>query len=446
MQIVLSILLAAIALLLPVSSLAAFSRSDAERKILESERIKELAQTVRLRSQAASDGQKQGIWQLDRVGRISTLNSSAAAEIKKVSDFAVTPATKPSIGIKVTGMADSPMSDKIKEAKFSWAYESLTPLLRRFAVAGGEGLALFRLYDDGWRLENVEVRYSDKPIDLSAAERSNVDRDISRAASEMKQIQDFARSSWTPTRIIREYDFPAASASAGRKYGPVKLIITDVDISYGGKRRWFGHMQDIGVSPRGQIYLNNRNLVGAFLHEHPRMNAQEVVSVLLPAVQAWRMKYEGKLPRDVNELYEARSQPPSQTAPAANSSSTLPSTNWANSKTDDDIAKDWGSFGISSSQIVGNWRSSAGFCLNVQDGGKPGHFVLNFSDCRSIDSRNSRNALARRSGELRQLATAGGNIVVHLDSSKSIRANFPFPLDGSGETFLEHFSKSSERP
>lgn len=55
---------------------------------------------------------------------------------------------------EVTGVSIS--ADGISaQATFSWAYQQLPDFASFIAAEGGKGVALFRLFDDGWRLERI---------------------------------------------------------------------------------------------------------------------------------------------------------------------------------------------------------------------------------------------------------------------------------------------------
>lgn len=285
------------------------ARSDAESMLTKSEQVSSLSKRIAVAPDAIDQGRSQGLWDVQRNGQV-LLRAKAAEEIASISGRYAVPKSSPSIKVEVTGIADSPASEKIKEVQFNWAYVSLTPVMRRFALEGGTGKALFREFDDGWRMEGVQTKLSDRPIELTAAEKSQIDQDVASERAQQQEIQNFVASSWTPSRKVREFSFsPAVDPARSAKYGAMKVVITDVDVSYGAESGlqtvWFGHVREIGVTQRGQVYLNNRNLVGGYIYEHPEMNSQEVAQVLQAAVNEWRLKYRDQLPSDVHDRYLA---------------------------------------------------------------------------------------------------------------------------------------------
>lgn len=302
-----------VAVVLSACGRAEFTRSEAESALTKNDQIAALSKRVYLMPNALDQGQTQGLWDRKRNGEVR-LRAKAAEEVSSVSGRYLTPKGAPSIKVTVTGIADAPSSNKVKEVQFVWAYESLTPIIRRLAIRGGQGKALFRQFDDGWRVEGVQTSLGDQAIELSAAEQSQIEQDIATERAQQQEIQNFVASSWTPSGVLRQFAFqPAVDAQRSARYGPMKIVITDVDVSYGAdpglQTVWFGHVKEIGVSQRGQIYLSNRNLVGGYIYEHPEMNPQEVVEVLTAAVNAWRLKYRDQLPADVYDRYLAAKRP-----------------------------------------------------------------------------------------------------------------------------------------
>jgi len=74
------------------------------------------------------------------------------------------------IQVKVTGIRNSMGSQAA--ADFTWEYAGLPSAVKRYAVKGGDGNAQLTLYDDGWRLTNIFARYLDKPVVLTAKEKT----------------------------------------------------------------------------------------------------------------------------------------------------------------------------------------------------------------------------------------------------------------------------------
>lgn len=285
------------------------SRSEAESAIAKNKQIDALSKQIFMFPDAIQNGQAQGLWERQPNGTF-LLRAHTAQEISSISKDRLVPVKPPRISVTVTGIADSPLSEKIKEVQFMWAYDALSPLVRRLAVKGGDGRASFREFDDGWRLDGVQTRIDERAIELSAAEQSSIDQDIVKEQTQQQEIEEFVASSWTPFKTVQEFTYPAATdLKRSASYPAMKIVITDVDVSYGYETQlqtvWFGHMREIGVTPRGQIYLNNRNLVGGYIPEHPEMSPEAVVESLRSAVNEWRLKYRDNLPADTFDRYLA---------------------------------------------------------------------------------------------------------------------------------------------
>lgn len=93
----------------------------------------------------------------------------------------------------VTGIANFPLGEGVKEAQFTWRYDPLPRVAARYAVVSGTGKALFRQFDDGWRLENLDLEEKKTTPNFSAAEQAEnqkmVDAELERRkmASQAKQ-------------------------------------------------------------------------------------------------------------------------------------------------------------------------------------------------------------------------------------------------------------------
>jgi hypothetical protein len=88
----------------------------------------------------------------------------------------------------------------------------------------------------------------------------------------------------------------------------LKIIITDVDISYGTtgamEKFWFGVVGDISIGLQGSIRLVHPR-AGHYIESHPGMNSQEVVAALRPAVDEWRRTYRDQLPPYARDMWLA---------------------------------------------------------------------------------------------------------------------------------------------
>lgn len=177
-------------LIITTSSMVAWgnpslSRSDAKKQINSNSKIIRYKLNVPLHSGAYKMGKEQGIWKYQN--RKTLLAKKAKSSIASVSRNTITLHNPAQINIEVTGIASVPMMANMKEAQFSWKYQKLPHLVRRFALEGGGGSAFFRLFDDGWRLENIKIKTSNIPIQLSPKEWQEAVKDAETEQVRKKQ-------------------------------------------------------------------------------------------------------------------------------------------------------------------------------------------------------------------------------------------------------------------
>jgi hypothetical protein len=64
--------------------------------------------------------------------------------------------------IEVTGITDAPIGTGTKVVQFKWEYVDVPDFVNRYTGTTGipheEGQALLKLYDDGWRVEEVHIQ------------------------------------------------------------------------------------------------------------------------------------------------------------------------------------------------------------------------------------------------------------------------------------------------
>jgi hypothetical protein len=56
---------------------------------------------------------------------------------------------------EITGIADPPIGQGMKEVTFTWSSRGIPGLLRPIVCVSGTGQAILRRYDDGWRVQEV---------------------------------------------------------------------------------------------------------------------------------------------------------------------------------------------------------------------------------------------------------------------------------------------------
>jgi hypothetical protein len=61
---------------------------------------------------------------------------------------------------EITGIAVLAGDTGLRVADFTWDYRDLPGVVLKYAATPTTGAAQFRLYDDGWRVEKVELHYA----------------------------------------------------------------------------------------------------------------------------------------------------------------------------------------------------------------------------------------------------------------------------------------------
>lgn len=183
-----SLIRSAIFLLMAFSLLgcgkAELSRSSAKDMIQGSQELKALSQNVRLNSAAAGKARTLDI--LSPNGALTPNGSKLFSKFNYGEATLVQPVSPPNVDI--TGMASVPMAEDMKEVQFDLAVQ-LPPAIKRFAVSGGKGVAHFRRYDDGWRLEGVKISLSSEPYPLTTQEVNDEQAEASAVASARAKLK-----------------------------------------------------------------------------------------------------------------------------------------------------------------------------------------------------------------------------------------------------------------
>ncbi len=256
-------------LLLPISAIAIsscdqnqLSRSKAEQMIKGSPQARSFQTSIPFHRGGFQQGQDQGIWRVEDKAVI--LAEKATASIAGVSGdqylyftqtaaASITPKEPATISISVTGITDSPGAKNVKFAQFTWQYEALPSLVKRFAVKGGNGSAVLQLYDDGWRIAQVTMAPSEEPAPLSAEEIKAVGEDEAAESSRRAELAKAAsiaanklaariQESRSPTRVIRTFIHKCNSGA------PMRVVVTDVNVT--GYNRGCTNNQEPDGSPK----------------------------------------------------------------------------------------------------------------------------------------------------------------------------------------------------
>jgi hypothetical protein len=300
----------AISLILMSCGSSELSRGSAEEFIEASEQVKSQATNVVGNSGYLAAGDEQGLWTIDE-GNI-LLTPRAAKEISGISGSQIFPVENSSINVIVTGIAENPSSEKIKTAEFTWKYENISPLVRRLAVSGGNGVAIFQLYDDGWRLSTVDLKLEDQPATLSAKEQADLESDIAaeteRKASEIKAMNALwsggktrhtlyfnppGTSDWYRTDFT---DNAMVSYSSKSRKGPWQLyssywygIMSQPDNHTYGSNSQPGTIRMMLWQPGGGVNYVMRT------YDTMGLSVAEFLSILIVRRDRWRELHAGKL-------------------------------------------------------------------------------------------------------------------------------------------------------
>jgi hypothetical protein len=108
-------------------------------------------------------GIKQGFWEQDRDARLS-LTPKGQTYFEEIGGMlGLVSKPLPRRVIEVTGVADGPSPATTKEVQFTWKWDfgQIPNEVKSFLgpePKPSEGAALLKLYDDGWRVEELRVQ------------------------------------------------------------------------------------------------------------------------------------------------------------------------------------------------------------------------------------------------------------------------------------------------
>ncbi|HEV7406719.1 MAG TPA: hypothetical protein VGO11_27460 [Chthoniobacteraceae bacterium] len=285
------------------------SRSEAKTKIEASPDLHALERTIPMYPDAFLQGPRQGLW--DSNGRLTTKgqrNFSSTDGLK----FSLKAPT--SITTVITGITDVPLAQNLKEVQFDWTYSEMPSVARRFAVLGGNGLAHFQLFDDGWRLREVTFQHSTVPFVMSPGERQEAAQDEAeeaerqRAAARHQEDERARLAALAAASKVRSGKLTSFFCDNWYSRSEQKLPnkISDVDIEAidaGGPERWrtttiwFGDVSGLALENFGKpgFYIyNKQGMVHlAFSNQQERDKAFKLVE---DALAAWRQKYAELVP------------------------------------------------------------------------------------------------------------------------------------------------------
>ncbi len=215
---------------------ADLSRSSAKDMIQGSQELRGLSQNLPLNSAA---GGKTRV--LDILNRNGALTPNGL-KLFSTFDYSVATLAQPVSppNVEITGIAAVPMVEDMKEVHFDVALLRLPPEVKRFAANGGKGVAHFRRYDDGWRLEKVKLSMSREPYPLTPQEQSDEQAEIAAGLAEWAKrsadLQKLVDQSRIPENKILEFaEGGIFFVRAGQLLGGVvqvnSLVLYDTEVS-----------------------------------------------------------------------------------------------------------------------------------------------------------------------------------------------------------------------
>jgi hypothetical protein len=229
-------------------------------------------------------GTTQGYWNPE-----GALTERGQAIFTSVSRTSIAPKTPPTFLIQVTGITDAPSPAGAKEVQFTLSNNGASGPVRRFIISGGTGTAIFRKFDDGWRIENVRFQGLQDGLQLSASEAQSMREE---QEAELSRRQRIYQQATTPTtRTV--YTCQALS-----DYGPETRTanVTDVSIELSSVNRQPG---------RVILYKDIREINVYPGYETPRLGvdygwifdicpgAAQIGTTLRTRLNAWRARWSG---------------------------------------------------------------------------------------------------------------------------------------------------------
>ena len=217
------------------------SRSQAQELIEQSPEIVSLGAAMTLRGGALAAGSEDGLWKVVRKDvRTVAVTEEAADVVGSVTldgEASLIPAGGISkLLVEVTGIAASDLGEHFREAQFTWRYSEVPVLLRPYVFTGGTGSADLRLFDDGWRLDRLELTANSSQV-LTAEEQSLIqEARKSRLEAQARAIRTrkeererLVRAATTPSETLATFEDLAWSGCnyTIRKKGE-QLVVTDV--------------------------------------------------------------------------------------------------------------------------------------------------------------------------------------------------------------------------
>lgn len=217
--------------------------------------------------------------------------------------------------VEITGLADAPIGNAVKECKFKWRYSGLSLIVGRYtgqADLQHDGHALLRLYDDGWRVEEVNLSetaaaaFRHDPISeergrLAIQRRREAEDEAGRARAERERI---AR---TPTHTIGTHTVLWRPVGHGETE-TWTVTVTDVsmDLEYkssGGsyERLTVGcwELASLSLSQDNRVWIRTTGGINRAPRENTNMHAElmKMFDEIGATCSAWSQKYPEFAPK-----------------------------------------------------------------------------------------------------------------------------------------------------
>lgn len=278
------------------------SRSKAERLIDGSPKFSEVKINTPLNRGGFEKGIHQGKWNTQ-----GHLTSRGQNDFKRIEHGFIELVKPLDVVIEVTGITD--MMEDVKAVMFAWTYKNIPSTVKRFIVEGGTGTAYFRKYDDGWRIEETTIGFSEVAVKQEPKEIEQEQKEEALIRQEAERMQAVLQKSKTRTKILSQYEFSSPTAIGSVLYvtmevSDVDLVVKEVDRdSYGGytkgsKSYWFGQIDNVQISDdnkpicRHKILVNMKTSDGKYYGpawcSSERSTLDELSSVISSAVAGWR--------------------------------------------------------------------------------------------------------------------------------------------------------------
>jgi hypothetical protein len=271
---------------------------------------------IALWSGAYDAGVSQGFWTEDGV-----LTEKGSQSFAAVDRSALT--LKEAIGpdVEVTGITDfQGTTSGMKQADITVSYESLPIPAKRFAAAKGQGEAVFRKYDDGWRVEMRGINFGAEGIVLSQAEAEAVTKDAdaqsaliaaAQQAADAENARKAARLAESQRPKIPEARYACAPMKEGSNTISAEYWLTDVglrsaatEMGFNGttyhNSYWFGSIQSYELRSDG-LYVSipktyDRYAVASLIISSKCSDYEALSASFDGKIKAWRETYPDLAP------------------------------------------------------------------------------------------------------------------------------------------------------